>query len=434
MARDQTLFFTCPGCEERFCTTEELDGDLHTGEIYHCCSCGIQVIFTAVTAEDYVPPPRARRDCTYCGPLSPQLLHIHHDARHRERRDDMRLAAQAKGGYYPTPERVVDLIADLIRTPSGYYHRGRETVRILDPCCGAGDALQRLAENLDRPNSMTIETYGVELHRDRAEEAEKVLYRTLASDLFQTSIANWAFGLLLLNPPYDYDSEDKRTEHAFLMQTTRYLAESGLLVFIVPRQRLGVSARYLSTHYERMQCWAFPDPEREAFDQVVLFGYRKTDPVPDAHAEGMVMEWSTGQPEPLRSQRYTEFSPATTPGGDILFTARTVDPVAAATEARRSGLWTNTDITDTLWPAGDSRTRPLMPLRRGHIAMLVAAGFLNNLALEAGGKRMLVKGRTSKEMELVEDSPDKEVHRERLKTTVVALDLDSGEIADIAAA
>ena len=68
MATEQTLFFTCPGCEERFCRVEELDRDLHTGEIYHCGECGIQVIFTAVTAEDYVPPPRARRDCTYCGP------------------------------------------------------------------------------------------------------------------------------------------------------------------------------------------------------------------------------------------------------------------------------------------------------------------------------------------------------------------------------
>ena len=345
----------------------------------------------------------------------------------------MRLAAQAKGGYYPTPERVVDLIAELIHTPNGNYYRNAETIRILDPCCGAGDALRRLAENLDRPNSMPIETYGVELHRDRAEEAEKRLTRTLASDLFATSIANGAFGLLLLNPPYDWDSEDKRVEHAFLTQTTRYLAESGLLVFIVPRQRLSHSARYLSTHYGRMQCWAFPDPEREVFDQVALFGYRKTDPVPDAHAEGMVLEWSVGQPEPLRSARYTEFSPATTPSGDILFTTRTVDPVAAATEARRSGLWTNTDITDSLWPAGDARTRPLMPLRRGHIAMLVAAGFLNNLVLEGDGRRILVKGRTSKEMELVEDSPEKEVHREKLKTTVVALDLEDGGIEDIAA-
>ena len=343
----------------------------------------------------------------------------------------MRLAAQAKGGFYPTPDRVVDLIADLVRTPNGYYYRARETLRILDPCCGAGEALYRLAEGLNRPNAVSIETYGVELHRDRAEEAERRLDRTLASDLFATSIANGAFGLLLLNPPYDFDSEDKRTEHAFLMQTTRYLAEDGLLVFIVPRSRLTVSARYLSTHYGQMRCWAFPQPERDTFDQVVLFGHRKADPVPDAHAESMVLEWAHGEPEPLRSQSYPEFTPATAPSGDILFATRTVDPVAAAVEARRTGLWANREITDTLWPAKDTRTRPLMPLRRGHMAMLVAAGFLDNLVLEAEGRRILVKGRTSKEMTLVEDSPQKEVHRERLVTTVVALDLDGGHIEDI---
>ena len=68
MATEQTMFFTCPGCKGRFCRAEELDRDIHTGEIYHCGECGIQVIFTAVTAKDNVPPPRARRDCTYCGP------------------------------------------------------------------------------------------------------------------------------------------------------------------------------------------------------------------------------------------------------------------------------------------------------------------------------------------------------------------------------
>ena len=345
----------------------------------------------------------------------------------------MRLAALAKGGYYPTPERVVDLIADLIHTPTGYYYRDRETLRILDPCCGAGDALQKLAERLDRPNAISIETYGVELHRDRAEEAEKRLHRTLASDLFATSIANGAFGLALVNPPYDWDSEDKRVEHSFLTHCTRYLAENGLLVFIVPRQRLSYSARYLSTHYGRMRCWAFPVPERELFDQVVLMGYRKADPVPDAAAESMVMEWSLGEPESLRSYPYPEYTPTTSPSGDILFATRTVDPVAAAAEARRSGLWASTEITDSLWPAKDNRTRPLMPLRRGHMAMLVAAGFLDNLVLESEGRRILVKGKTSKEMVMVEDTLEKEVYRERLKTTVVSLDLDDGEIVEIAA-
>ena len=144
-------------------------------------------------------------------------------------------------------------------------------------------------------------------------------------------------------------------------------------------------------------------------------------------------EWAEGEPQELYSHRYPEFSAPTTPTGDILFTTRSVDPVAAATEARRSGLWASTEITDTLWPAKDHRTRPLMPLRRGHMAMLVAAGFLDNLVLEADGRRVLVKGRTGKEMTLVEETPEKETYRERLKTTVVALDLDDGAITDIAA-
>ena len=218
----------------------------------------------------------------------------------------MRLAAQSKGGYYPTPDRVVDLVADLIDTPTGSNYRNAETLRILDPCCGGGDAVARLAERLDRPNALPIETYGVELHRDRAEEAERLLHRTLAADLFATSIANGAFGALYLNPPYDWDAEDKRVEHAFLTHCTHYLVEGGLLIFIVPRQRLAVSARYLSTHYGRMRCWAFPVPEREVFDQVVLIAYRKADPSPDAYAESRVREWADGgrsrcAPIPTRS-------------------------------------------------------------------------------------------------------------------------------------
>ena len=82
----------------------------------------------------------------------------------------MRLAAQAKGGFYPTPERVVDFIATLIRAPAGYYYRNREVLRILDPCCGAGEAVAQLGERLTQDNTIPIETYGVELHTDRAEE------------------------------------------------------------------------------------------------------------------------------------------------------------------------------------------------------------------------------------------------------------------------
>ena len=219
----------------------------------------------------------------------------------------------------------------------------------------------------------------------RAVEAGERLHRVLASDLFQTSIANRAFGLLYLNPPYDYDNEEKRSEHAFLMHASRYLADNGVLVFVVPRQRLEVSARYLSSHYRQLRCWAFPDPEREAFDQVVLIGRHQTEPHTDVHTEMRVREWAAGSLDVLPASPYSEFTIPQLPDGDVLFTTRTVDPIAAASEARRSGLWASAAINDALWPRGDARTRPLMPLRRGHMAMLVAGGLPRQPLPRGGG-------------------------------------------------
>ena len=344
----------------------------------------------------------------------------------------MRLAAQFKGGFYPTPPRVVEMVATLMQART--VTRGETTLRILDPCCGAGEALVQLAECIERPDGASVETFGVELHAERAKEAERRLDHALGTDLFQTAIANGAFGLLFLNPPYDSDAgDDRRTEQAFLRHCTRYLAEGGLLVFVVPLQRLAESARYLASHYRNLRVWGFPEPEREAFGQVVVTGIRKADVQYDQYAAVALQEAIEGNLDELTPQRYPVYNAPATADGEVLFATRTVDPVAAAGEARRSGLWVSPVVTDALWPAEDARTRPLMPLRRGHLAMLVAAGFLDNLQLEGDGGRILVKGRTSKEMLLVETTREKEVYRERLRTTVVALDLDLGEITDIAA-
>ena len=345
----------------------------------------------------------------------------------------MRLAAQAKGGFYPTPIHVIELSLQLIAPQRASLRRGSapQTLRLLDPCCGTGEVLSVAASELRRRTRLDVETFGVELHQERSSFAEQTLDHTLAADIFRCSIANRAFSLLWLNPPYDHDAEDKRTEHAFLTQCSRYLAPDGLLFFIVPRKRLRVSARYLASHYSRLSCWAFPEPEREVFDQVVVIGERKHDTFPDAYAEAQIARWADGELESLDDARYAQYRLEAEPAGEVLFTTRTIDPVTAAAEARRSGLWQSPQVTDALWPQEDARTRPLMPLRRGHLAMLVAAGFLDNLELEADGSRILVKGRTAKEMILVDETPDKELYRERMRTTVVALDLQTGEITDI---
>ena len=64
----QTIYFECPTCHERFAETEPWETEIHMGEIYHRSACGGQVIFQALSIEEYVPPPPVRADCYFCNP------------------------------------------------------------------------------------------------------------------------------------------------------------------------------------------------------------------------------------------------------------------------------------------------------------------------------------------------------------------------------
>ena len=234
----------------------------------------------------------------------------------------MRLAGQAKGGYYPTPPRVVDYIRSLLMAPIRYSRNRDQIVRLLDPCCGPGDALRQLADSIKR--SMTVETYGVELQTERAQQAAEQLDHALASDLFRCSIANRTFNLLWLNPPYDHDREDKRVEHAFLTHCTRYLEPSGVLVYIIPRAQIATSARFLTTNYARVRAWAFPQPEIEQFNQVVVIGLRKEHPRPDAGAMNDLLG-SIDELTPLRQDLQPVYDVGHSPPGAAMFTTRVID-------------------------------------------------------------------------------------------------------------
>jgi SAM-dependent methyltransferase len=296
-------------------------------------------------------------------------------------------------------------------------------VRLLDPCCGTGAALRQLAD------AVGGETYGIEISHDRHDEAQAVLDHVLCASAFAVRLAHGAFSCLWLNPPYDYDDEAKRLEHAFLTNTTRALCPGGLLVLIVPQRRLAVSARYLAGHYERLTCYRFPDPEYAGFRQVVLLAVKREGAIAGADRREQIEAWA-GEPLPeLPSAGSVESTfglPALT-SGPVIFASHFFDPEAAAGEARQSGLWASPALAERLWPAEERPVRPLMPLRRGHLAVLIAAGFLNNILLESDGRRVLVKGRTYKESVPVESGdPEVEIEREVLRTSVVALDLRTG--------
>ncbi|MGE3073955.1 MAG: DUF6094 domain-containing protein [Dehalococcoidia bacterium] len=337
-----------------------------------------------------------------------------------------RLEGVAKAQFYPTPPSVVERVAALVRhAPSSH----RRVVRLLDPCCGAGDALRQFADALGGGG-----TYGIEIEQHRAGEAREVLDHLIAGSAFAVRLGHEAFSCLWLNPPYDEGDDGKRLEHSFLTTLSRVLAPGGLLIFIVPQARLVQSARYLASRYEALRCYRFQDPEYDAFRQCVVVGKRRATQAIAADAQAQVEAWATGSlpelPSPGSSPPVYEL-PAL-PAGPVVFASQFFEPETAAAEARQRGLWANSTLIERFWPAGERRVRPLMPLRRGHLAVLIAAGFLDNVTIDDGTRRVLVKGRITKVSRPVESAdPEVDVEREFLRTSVVMLDLETGEFEDI---
>lgn len=337
-----------------------------------------------------------------------------------------RLEGIAKGEYYPTPPSVVERVAALVR-PATPSHR--RVTRLLDPCCGSGDALQQFAEAIGGG-----ETYGIEIEQNRAAEAREVLDHLIVGSAFAVRLGHEAFSCLWLNPPYDEGEDGKRLEHNFLTTLSRTLAPGGLLIYIVPQGRLAQSARYLASRYEGLRCYRFQAPEYDAFRQCVVLGRRRATQAIAADLQAQVESWATGLlpelPSPGASPPVYEL-PAM-PAGPVLFASQFFEPETAAAEARHRGLWANTTLIDRFWPAGEGPVRPLMPLRRGHLAVLIAAGFLDNVIIDDSARRVLVKGRITKVSRPVESGdPEVEVEREFLRTSVVMLDLETGEFQDI---
>lgn len=335
-----------------------------------------------------------------------------------------RLESTARAGYFPTPPRVAEAIA---RHLAPEAKGGGRVVRLLDPCAGAGEAAETLAHGL------AAESFGIEVNEERAVGAGTRLDRVLATSAFSVRLAHGAFSCLFLNPPYDDDEERRRLEHAFLTSLTRTLCPGGVLVFVIPQRRLAVSARYLAAHYGDFRAYRFPDPEYAAFRQLILFAARKSAATSDRAAQARLEAWSGGELPPLPDVPTTP--PLRVPmvsGGEILFAPMVFDPLLARVEARRCGAWTQPQVVEQLWPTEERLVRPLMPLRRGHLALLIAAGFLDNVVLAQDGHRVLVKGRIRKDLVPVEaGDADTEVEREVLRTTITVLDLSTGAIETV---
>lgn len=336
-----------------------------------------------------------------------------------------RLESQIKAGFFPTPPEIVKMICTFIRADE-------PTGRLLDPCCGAGNALVEIANGLQ----VEAKTYGIELDENRAEQAKKKLTKVVVGDLFRARTKVGSHSLLFLNSPYDDSGdEDKRLEHKFLTETTKYLKTGGLLIYIIPQIRLiKKTARYLSSWFEKFLVYRFPGKSYDAFGQIVLFAVKKQKTFLDEATY-----------ERLAAVPVTKLKELSDKKGPVY----TIPPNTIAEKAfylhsldlNIEELQQEVDDCGAWWiakqmmypPMKDVRSKVLMPLRKGHLAILVACGLCDG-AIEKNGKKLLIKGVARKEKIITTEHNGKEIIEKStdiIKVGIKCLNLKTGELINV---
>ena len=177
----------------------------------------------------------------------------------------MRFQAKSRLGFYPLPLSEAQLIRYFLLFPG-------HPSSAIDPCAGDGVAFEAIT------SGAKVLRYGIELDAYRAEQARARIPNVVQGNTLEVQCAVECFGLLYLNPPYDWvlgPVDSRRTEQAFLSHTYRWLKPGGVLVFVIPGERLTECSQILSTHFRDVQVFRLEAPECVRYKQVVLLGVRR---------------------------------------------------------------------------------------------------------------------------------------------------------------
>jgi hypothetical protein len=332
-----------------------------------------------------------------------------------------RLAAAARMGYYPAPETLTPIIARYLRP------KGRGRVCIFDPCAGEGTAIKAIGDHL------RAETYGVEIDTDRGNKAREILTKCIITDFQNTRIGNNAFSLLYLNPPYDWATREgeieksERYERVFLRDSMLHLCTGGILIYLIPQRRLdGNIARMLSYRFEQISVFRFPEMEYKAFKQLVIFGVLKKMPEKDDQMAEYLKNCGKLKcvvPYLPEAPPFIYEVPISPIKAGFMFRSKEIDPKELAEEIQEHGLFNQIkEMTTPLKMA--EKISPIMPLRHGHLAQILACGLMNGVVWDRDKKNpLLVKGITRKEVKHsveIEGEYEKHIELDQIKIVIHA--------------
>jgi len=118
----------------------------------------------------------------------------------------------------------------------------------------------------------------------------------------------------------------------------------------------------------------------------------------------------------------------------LTFKCTRIDPLEIIPLVRKSGLLDDLLLHD-LVPCQCHSIRPLAPLKNGHLALMLAGGYMNG-EIEMDGKRLIIKGvvrKTEKVQSVSENSTGESMvtTRDQYLPTVKVIDMDRAEMLTI---
>jgi len=285
----------------------------------------------------------------------------------------MRLKAKLRMGYYPLA------VADATRIRN-YLQFPHEPASILDACAGTGAALCALSDGA------AIRRYGMELDAHRAEEARQSLDEVIHGSAFDTHAPVESFSLVYLNPPYDFEigeGKNRRMERLFLEHVGRWVRPGGVLVMVVPYDRVYDCRTVLTPQFKDKAIYRLTEREAVTYKQVVVFGIRRArqerermsdHAVSQANEKLNDLTWRYDEIPPLPNAPDRCYVIPPSPPVKLEYRGLPLDQLEDL--LANSPAWRQAKrITHA--PKPEFAGRPLTSLHQGHVALLCTSGMMN---------------------------------------------------------
>jgi len=286
----------------------------------------------------------------------------------------LRFVGKSRLGFYPLPLSEAQRIRRFLLFP--------ESSSAIDPCVGDGVAFEAIT------SGAAVLRYRIELDAYRAEQARQRIPNIVHGNTLEVQCPVECFGLLYLNPPYDWTLEpadSRRTEQAFLSHTYRWLKPGGILVFVIPGERLAECSQILPTHFRDVRVFRLEAPECARYRQVVVIGARRSrreqerltdSDITRARLYYATLARNTSQIPVLPSEPESGYNVPESGPAPLVYRGLPLDEIEdllpQSSAYRQAGRILFTESVS-------ATVRPLTPLHAGHVGLLACSGLLNGI-------------------------------------------------------